>query len=127
MGMNVEVKVHGVIHTASAAAAGVGAGLAQLPCSDIVPLTALQTSMVAAIGLAHGRKLTEAKAVALLGTFPAGMFGRKASQIMVGWIPGWGNAINAATAASLTEAVGWAAHAFFSEGGEGEAATPART
>jgi uncharacterized protein (DUF697 family) len=31
----------------------------------------------------------------------------------VGWLPGFGNAINAATAAALTEAIGWAAEEYF--------------
>jgi uncharacterized protein (DUF697 family) len=34
---------------------------------------------------------------------------------MLGWLPGLGNAINAATAAALTEAIGWAADAYFRE------------
>ena len=33
--------------------------------------------------------------------------GRTVSQILIGWIPGIGNAINATTAAGLTEAIGW--------------------
>ncbi|MBS4879931.1 MAG: hypothetical protein KH138_06445 [Firmicutes bacterium] len=35
------------------------------------------------------------------------MIGRGISQTLVGWIPGLGNAINAGTAAGLTEAIGW--------------------
>ncbi len=31
-----------------------------------------------------------------------------ASQVLVGWIPGIGNAVNASTAAALTEGIGWA-------------------
>lgn len=31
------------------------------------------------------------------------------SQFLVGWIPGIGNAINTATAAGITEAIGWIA------------------
>jgi uncharacterized protein (DUF697 family) len=37
--------------------------------------------------------------------------------VQVGWVPGLGNAINATTAAGLTEAVGWAADAYFSDEG----------
>ena len=32
---------------------------------------------------------------------------RLASQFLVGWIPGLGNAVNAATAAGITETLGW--------------------
>lgn len=108
-------KVHSVIHTASASAAGVGAGLAQLPGSDSVPIVGLQTSMIVAIALIHGHAITKATAISLLGTFTATMTGRAISQLLVGWIPGIGNAINAATAASITELVGWAAHAYFAD------------
>lgn len=37
----------------------------------------------------------------------AATVGRAVSQVLVGWIPGLGNAINASTAAALTESVGW--------------------
>ena len=106
MALTKNEKVHGLIHTASASAAGVGAGLAQLPMSDIIPLTAIQTGMITAIALVHNRKLNETAATAILGTFTAGMFGRAISQWLIGWIPGWGNTVNATTAATLTEAVG---------------------
>jgi uncharacterized protein (DUF697 family) len=33
----------------------------------------------------------------------------------VGWIPGFGNAINASTAFAITEAIGWAANDIFNE------------
>lgn len=111
--MSKGAKIHSTIHLAAVSAAGVGAGMAQVPGSDYIPLTALQTSMVSAIALIHNRRLDEAAATSLLGTFSATIVGRKISQFMVGWIPGWGNAINATTAASLTEAIGWAAHSYF--------------
>ena len=37
----------------------------------------------------------------------AAIGGRTVSQFLVGWIPGLGNAINAGTAASITEGIGW--------------------
>jgi len=37
----------------------------------------------------------------------AGYTGRAVSQILVGWIPFLGNAVNASTAGGLTEFVGW--------------------
>jgi uncharacterized protein (DUF697 family) len=113
MTFTMKEKVHGVIHTASASAAAVGAGLAQLPMADAIHITAIQLSMISAIALVHGRSITEATATSLLGTFAATVGGRSISQWVVGWIPGIGNAVNATTAAGLTEAVGWAAHAYF--------------
>ena len=108
-------KVHGIVHTAATAAAAVGAGLAQIPGSDAPVLAGIQTTMIIAIAHEHGAAITKAAAADLLLTFTATHVGRGISQWLVGWVPGWGNAINASTAAALTEAVGWAADAYFGE------------
>jgi uncharacterized protein (DUF697 family) len=108
-------KVHGIIHTSAAACAGVGAGMAQIPGSDAPVLVGIQTTMIIAIADEHSVKLTKAAAADLILTFAASMAGRGVSQWLVGWIPGAGNAINASTAAALTEAIGWAANAYFEE------------
>jgi uncharacterized protein (DUF697 family) len=106
-------KVHIVIHAAATAAGAVGAGLAQLPGSDAPVLMGIQTAMIMGVADLHGEKITKATATDLLLTFTATQVGRGISQFLVGWIPVLGNALNAATAAGVTEAVGWAAHAFF--------------
>ena len=108
-------KVHGIIHAAATASATVGAGLAQLPGSDAPVLSGIQTIMIMAVAAAHGAEITEVAAARLILTFSATHVGRGISQWLVGWVPGWGNAINAATAAALTEAVGWAANSYFSK------------
>lgn len=108
-------KVHGAIHTASAASAAVGAGLAQVPGSDMPVIASLQTAMIIAIAEVHGVTIKKTAAADLLLTFSASVGGRALSQMLVGWVPGLGNAINASTAAAITEAIGWAAHAFFSK------------
>jgi uncharacterized protein (DUF697 family) len=108
-------KVHGIVHTAATAAAAVGAGLAQIPGSDAPVQASIQTTMIIAIAHEHGAAITKAAAADLLLTFTATHVGRGISQWLVGWVPGWGNAINASTAAALTEAVGWAAGACFRE------------
>jgi uncharacterized protein (DUF697 family) len=108
-------KVHGIIHTAATAAAAVGAGLAQIPGSDAPVLVSIQTTMIMAIAKEYGVPVTKAAAADLLLTFTATAVGRGISQWLVGWIPGLGNVINASTAAALTEAVGWAADAYFGE------------
>jgi uncharacterized protein (DUF697 family) len=77
----------------------------------------LQTAMIISIAEQHNINLTKSAAADLLLTFTATQVGRGVSQWLVGWIPGWGNAINASTAVALTEAVGWAADAYFSEEG----------
>jgi uncharacterized protein (DUF697 family) len=98
---------HGIIHGAAASAAAVGGGLAQLPLSDSAILLPIQIAMVVALGKVFGVTLTDSGGKALVLGSMSGWFGRAASQILVGWIPGVGNAINATTAASLTEAIGW--------------------
>ena len=108
-------QVHGVIHTASAACAAVGGGLAQIPGADMPILMGLQATMIVGIGAVHGVSVTKAVAADLLLTFAAGVGGRAVSQVLVGWIPGIGNAINASTAAAITEAIGWAADAYFAK------------
>jgi uncharacterized protein (DUF697 family) len=108
-------KVHGIVHTASAGAAAVGAGLAQIPGSDMPIISGLQTAMIVGIAEVHGVSLTKVAAADLLLTFAASVGGRSLSQVLVGWVPGLGNAINASTAAALTEAIGWAAHSYFAK------------
>lgn len=106
-------KIHAIIHSASAACAGIGGGLAQLPGSDSLAIVPLQTAMILSIATQHGVDLTEAAAADLVLTFAATQGGRLLSQVLVGWMPGVGNLINASTAAALTEAIGWAASAYF--------------
>lgn len=113
MALTKKEKVHGIIHGASVAAAAAAAGLAQLPGSDYFVLMPIQGGMVSAISLVHNRKLSEAGATSIIGTLGATVVGRTVSQVLVGWIPGIGNVINAGTAAALTEAIGWTAHKFF--------------
>lgn len=108
-------RVHGIIHTASGAAAAVGAGLAQVPGSDAPVLVAIQTTMIVAVAEEYGASITKAAAADLLLTFAATAVGRGLSQVLIGWIPGLGNVINASTAAALTEAAGWAADAYFAD------------
>lgn len=103
-----------VIHLAATAAAGVGAGLAQAPGADAPLLVGIQHAMIISIAHEFGISVGATAAAELLLTFSATMAGRSLTQWAVGWLPGWGNAINATTAAALTEAVGWAAHRHFS-------------
>lgn len=108
-----EQKIHGIIHTAALACASVGAGLAQVPGSDSSVIMPLQTAMIVAIAYQHGVVIAKSAAVDLLLTFTATQVGRGISQLLVGWVPALGNAFNGATAAILTEAVGWAADEYF--------------
>lgn len=109
-------ECHGIIHTASVAAGGVGAGLAQVPGSDNLIITPIQLTMTISLGRVFGRSLTESTAKAALGSAAASTVGKTAAQMLVGWIPGFGNVINASMAAAITEALGWLIAKEFDEG-----------
>lgn len=101
-------KCQAIIHSASAGTAAVGAGFAQLPGSDNAVIVPIQIAMIISLGAVFGIKLTESAAKASLATATATMVGRSISQFLLGWIPGFGNALNASTAAGVTEVIGWA-------------------
>lgn len=103
------LRAHALIHAAAATAAGVGAGLAQVPGADAPVLMGLQAALIGALASLRGAPAPELVAAEVLGTLGATMAGRGVSQAVVGWVPAYGNAVNAATAAAITEAVGWAA------------------
>lgn len=98
---------YGIIHTASGSAAAVGAGLAQLPLADNAVITPIQITMIISLGKVFGQKITKTVAKGLLGGFIGNFVGRGVAQAAWGWIPGIGNASNAATAAAITESIGW--------------------
>ncbi len=100
-------KCNGIIHAASVAAGGIGAGLAQLPGRDSLAIAGIQTAMTISLGAVFGITLDESGAKAIMASSVGTTVGRTISQILVGWIPGVGNAINATTAAAITEALGW--------------------
>lgn len=102
-----QIKCHAIIHTASASAAAIGAGLAQIPGSDNLIITPIQLAMTISLGQVFGIDLSESSAKAALASAAAATVGRTTAQVLVGWLPGVGNLINAGTAASLTEAIGW--------------------
>lgn len=90
---------------ASASAAAVGGGLAQIPGSDSVPLATIQLTMTISLGKVFGKSLTESSAKAAMGSALASQVGRTISQIAIGWWPGIGNVIMVLTAAAVTEAL----------------------
>lgn len=107
-------SVNSIIHSASCLAAATAAGLAQVPGSDAPVLAAIQADMIRDIAAYYNEEITTVRALSLVATFSATAVGRFVSQWLVGWIPGLGNAINASTAAAITEGIGWAADAYFS-------------
>lgn len=112
-------QVHAIIHSASASAAAIGGGLANIPGSDAPILVTLQTGMIISIGAVFGKKITESIAKSILADFLGASIGKVVANVLSGWLPGIGNGINAATAASLTEIIGWAAANDFANDSEG--------
>ncbi len=96
-----------IIHSASAAAAAIGAGLAQIPASDNLIITPIQLVMAVSLGKVFGINLDQSAAKAAIASATAATVGRTASQVLIGWFPVAGNIVNASTAAAITEAIGW--------------------
>lgn len=95
-----------IIHGAAVACGSIGA-VPKIPLSDSVLITPIQIGMLISLGGVFNMKLTKSAASSILGSCASAIAGRNLSQLTVGLIPGIGNAVNATTAASLTEAIGW--------------------
>ena len=109
-----KIAVNAIIHPASLAAAGVGAGLAQIPAGDCIPLIGIQTVMIITIGKAFGKELDETAGRAAASAGVAKTIGKAvakvaAGKVAIGLIPIVGNVTNAAIAFALTQMVGWEA------------------
>ena len=102
-------KCHAIIHAASVAAGGVGTGLAQIPLADTALITPIQLAMITGLGGVFEINVSESAAKGIIGSVMAAVVGRYVSQLLAGWIPGVGNALNTATAAGITELIGWVA------------------
>lgn len=102
-----KARCHAIIHAASLSAGAVGAGLAQIPGSDNAVIKPIQLVMTVSLAKAFGIELADSAAIATLASTAASTVGRMVSQLVLGWIPVAGNIINACTAASITETIGW--------------------
>lgn len=104
---------HRIIHGTATIVGGIGAGGAQIPLADNLVITPIQIGMIIRLGKVFNQKITKSAARAVLASLWASFIGRAASQLLWGWVPGFGNANNALTAVSLTELIGWTAAARF--------------
>lgn len=111
--MTKKAKCHAIIHTAATTAAGIGAACAQLPGSDVPLIQGVEVTMVLALGAEFGITLTESATTSIIAASLGTTIGRGISQAVIGWFPGFGNAINASTAAGLVESLGWSVYADF--------------
>ncbi len=107
--------------TKSTAAVSAGIGAAPIPVADVVPLTALQASLVAGIAWIGGRTLDRRGALEFIGGIGANVgiaFALREGfrAVMKVVAPGGGPIVSAAVAFSGTMAVGSAATAYFIKG-----------
>lgn len=66
-----------------------------------------QITMIISLGAVFDIPVSKSAAQAIINGLAGAAGGRFVSQLLVGWIPVFGNAINATTAASITEMLGW--------------------
>ncbi|MCM1154960.1 MAG: hypothetical protein NC392_06315 [Roseburia sp.] len=115
-----------MIHGFAAAHAVTAALLAQTFVGDEAALTALTVAMIVAVARLNGADWDSGMALAFLGVFIGGYLGVRGATFLVKWIPGVGNAANAAVTFATTEVLGWATYLFIKKGkGDPKAMTQA--
>ncbi len=109
MPKDLEKKCHAAIHPTAIAAAASG-GI-PMPMSDAVPITAAQIGMIISLGKVFGITLSQSAAKSIATVAVTQQAGRAIFTNILKAIPGAGTVagciIGAATAATLTEALGW--------------------
>ena len=102
--------------TKKAGATAAAIALAPLPILDVLPLLAVQSSLVLGIARIYGQRLTLARARELVVTFGLGFLGRTLFQELskLGGPPGW--ILASAIASSTTVVMGRAAAVWFERG-----------
>jgi len=108
-----EKQCHRIIHLAALETAGVGGCSAQIPIPDSLLIVPIQVIMIRSLAKVFDINVTEAEVKGLLAAFIASIGGRTISKYLIGWIPALGNLVNAATAAAITESIGWFAAKHF--------------
>ena len=103
---DVEKRCAAIIHAASAAAAAAAAG-SVVPGSDAVVLAPIQVGMVSALANEYDVPFTDAllksTVYASLGT----IVGKGGANLVLRWVPVYGNVVRASVAATVTQTLGW--------------------
>lgn len=94
-------QCNAVIHTASVAA-GAG-GVIPIPIADAIPISAVQVTMVVALGKTFDQEISSSAAKGAIAAAASTFVGRNLIKFIpiVGWI------VSAGVAAGITEAIGW--------------------
>lgn len=102
-------KCHGIIHTATAAAGAAGA--IPIPISDAVPIGAAQVAMIVGLGKVFDLTIGNSAAKSIAGVGVASLVGTRVVSSILKAVPGVGTVagavLGAATAATITETLGW--------------------
>lgn len=96
-----------IIHGASAAAGAAAAG-AIIPGSDAVAIAPVQVGMITALADEFDVHWTDAAVKSTLYASLGTIVGKGGANLVLRWVPVYGNLIRAVVAASVTEALGWA-------------------
>lgn len=102
------------IHKYAAAHAAVAALLAQTEVGDEVCLTILTSAMMCTVVSINGGKWSAKLGGTILSIAGGTVVGVKSGMLLIKWIPGIGNAANAAASSFTTELLGWTAYALIS-------------
>lgn len=70
-------------------------------------ITPIQLTMAISFGQVFGITLDYSTAQAACASGAADDNRKNCAQVLCGWVPGIGNAVNAGTAFTITEAIGW--------------------
>ncbi|MCA9738702.1 MAG: hypothetical protein R3E98_05040 [Gemmatimonadota bacterium] len=105
-----------IIHAAGTAAAGIGAGLAQVPGGDAILIMPVQVAMIVGLGRVFGLEVTDAAARSVVYASLGTIVGRGAAKVLLRFVPGLGNVLNAGVAFGVTETMGWSVAERMSEG-----------
>jgi len=103
--------VRTIIHLSAGTAGGIGA--IPIPVADIVPLTAIQVTMILSIAYLGGSKIDAADAGKFLASMGAAVAAGVGLRALVRMVPFAGWAASATVAAAGTEAMGFAASAVY--------------
>ena len=115
--MDSKKKMTGMmIHGFAVAHAVTAALLAQTLVGDEAALTALTVALIIAVAKMNGADWDTGMALAFLGIFIGGYVGVRGATFLIKWIPGIGNAANAAVTLTTTEVLGWATYLFIKKG-----------
>ena len=98
-------KCHGIIHTATVAAGAAGA--IPIPLSDAIPIGGAQVAMIVGLGKVFDRTISQAVAQSIAGVGLASFVGRTIFTSAAKLIPVAGSIVGGATAAAITEGLGW--------------------